>query len=121
MAAEDTAVAAVEAPPVEEVVAPVEQPETVLVAEAPRRTGAEPRPKTPSCWPTPPKPSPADSPALTEVETVAAAVMDRRFPGPRPQGADLRSVEPAPNWPRPKMPQDEVVVVKSTSGGRTGA
>ncbi len=123
MAAEDTAVAAVEAPaaPVEEVVAPVEQPvETVLVAEAPAAEPAtEPAAEDPVLL-ADATASPADSPALTEVETVAAAVMAPSVPAaPARKAPIFESVEPAPELAaaEPEPTQDEVVLVKSTSGG----
>jgi D-alanyl-D-alanine carboxypeptidase len=119
MAAEDTAVAAVEAP-VEEVVAPVEQPaETVLVAEAPAEPAIEPAAKDPVLLADATE-TPADSPALTEVETVAAAVMAPSVPAaPARKAPIFESVEPAPELAaaEPEPAQDEVVLVKSTSGG----
>ncbi len=119
---EDTAVAAVEAPaaPVEEVVAPAEQPaEAVLVAEAPAEPATEPAAEDPVLL-ADATDTPADSPALTEVETVAAAVMAPSAPtAPARKAPIFESVEPAPELAaaEPEPAQDEVVLVKSTSGG----
>ena len=118
---EDTAVAAVEAPaaPVEEVVAPAEQPaEAVLVAEAPAEPATEPAAEDPVLL-ADATDTPADSPALTEVETVAAAVMAPSAPtAPARKAPIFESVEPAPELAaaEPEPAQDEVVLVKSTSG-----